>query len=325
MAGSPADAISKAVERSKQLLFQPLKAEKWFALGFIVFLAQCGEGGGGGQFPNLPSGSTPSPPRGGGGPSGPAADFQKMIDEAVRAFTADVALYVTIGVAVFAFGLGLWLFIAWFSSRAKLMFVESVVWDRVELGPQWARAAELGFSLFKFRVLVTTIAWVVFLGAVVGAVLLALADWQSGNFFGPQALAAYAVFGAVFLFFGLPLGIMLAILEDFVVPLMVVRNLKVSEAWAACRAEVLSGNFGGMFVFYVLRFLLGIGIAIAVMILTCLTCCMTAIPYIGTVLLLPVWVFSRSFPLYYMEQLGIQVFPAPDPDWAAYDQWRFPR
>src|SRR6188768_496742 len=105
MAGSPADAISKAVERSKQLLFQPLKAEKWFALGFTVFLAQCGEGGGGGQFPNLPSGSTPSPPRhgGGGGLGGAGADFKRMIDEAVRAFTADMALYLTIGIAIFAF------------------------------------------------------------------------------------------------------------------------------------------------------------------------------------------------------------------------------
>jgi hypothetical protein len=103
MAGSPADAISKAVERSKQLLFQPFKADRWFALGFTVFLAQCGEGGGGGQIPNLPSGSTPRPPTGrGGGLGGAGADFQKMLDEVLRALRSDLGLYLMIGLTVFA-------------------------------------------------------------------------------------------------------------------------------------------------------------------------------------------------------------------------------
>ena len=57
MAGSAADAISQAVERSKQLLF-PVKIDKWFALGFTVFMAQCGES----QGMNVPTnfGSPPT-------------------------------------------------------------------------------------------------------------------------------------------------------------------------------------------------------------------------------------------------------------------------
>src|SRR3954471_22134961 len=98
MAGSAADAISHAVERSKQLLF-PFKPDKWFALGFTVFLAQCGEG-------NFNSVQMPSSPFGGSShpiPSSPSsrglpADFQKMFDELLRTVNADLALYVGIAI-----------------------------------------------------------------------------------------------------------------------------------------------------------------------------------------------------------------------------------
>src|SRR6187551_2538517 len=95
MAGSAADAIGQAVERSKQLLFQPLKPEKWFALGLTVFLAQCGEG----NFNSFQTPNIPFSPGGGTFPrssGSPAAEFQKMVTEAVRAFYDDLALYVTL-------------------------------------------------------------------------------------------------------------------------------------------------------------------------------------------------------------------------------------
>ena len=327
MSGSPVDAISKAVERSKQLLF-PFKADKWFALGFTVFMAQCGEGGGGGSFnmPSLPGGGSGSGTGsgGGGGGLGAGAELQKMIDDAVQSLLDNLTLYVLLATGALLVGLTLWLFVAWFSSRAKLMFVESVVWDRVDVSAQWERAAQLGMSLFKCRVALSACVWLLGMASIAAAVLVGLADFRSGAFLGPNAVIAYAIFFGSFLVFGLPLGVALALLDDFVVPLMVLRNVRVMEAWRMCRAEVLTGNVGGVVVFYLLRFALGIGIAIAVTAISCVTCCLTAVPYIGTVLLLPVFVFSRAFPLYYLEEVGIQVFPLPEPSWANYDRWRFP-
>src|SRR6188768_1111778 len=111
MAGSPADAISKAVERSKQLLFQPLKAEKWFALGFTVFLAQCGEGGGSSfQLPSWPGSGS-----GGGSGTSTGVDFQHMLDEALRALRDDLGLYLLLGAGGFLLLFGIWLLVAWFS------------------------------------------------------------------------------------------------------------------------------------------------------------------------------------------------------------------
>jgi hypothetical protein len=323
MAGSAADAISQAVERSKQLLF-PFKGEKWFALGFTVFMAQCGESGGGSfNLPSLPSGSGPSHRTGGSG--GPAAEFQKTIEEGLKAFNADLALYVSLAIGAVLLAFGIWAFVLWFSSRAKLMFVESVIWDRVDVSAQWSRAAELGFSLFKFRVAFSLGGGVVMLSSIAAAAFVAFPNWQSGQFLGTRALIGYSIFGGATLFLGLPLGIALALLDDFVVPLMVVRNVRVGSAWSAFRSEVLSGNVGGVILFYLLRFVLAIAIATAAFIITCVTCCLTALPYLGTVILLPIFVFSRAYPLFYMQQLGLRIFPEPEPSWAAYDQWRFPR
>ena len=85
----------------------------------------------------------------------------------------------------------------------------------------------------------------------------------------------------------------------------------MGEAWRICRDEVLSGNIGGLVLFYVLRFVLAIGVAIAVFVLSCVTCCISRIPYLGTVLVLPIFVFWRAYSLYYMEQLGPTNLPRP--------------
>jgi hypothetical protein len=323
MRGSPADAISQAVERSKQLLF-PFKAEKWFALGFTVFLAQCGEGSGGGSFqvPNLPSGSTPP---GSSGSGSLTTELKSMLDEATRALQSDLTLYVLLGVGGGLLVLGSWLFVAWFSSRAKLMFVESVIWDRVDVGAQWSRAAELGRSLFQCRIAIGSAMWTLGLGSFAAAIFVGLPDFQALDFLGSRALIAYSILAASSLLLWLPFVVALALLDDFVVPLMVVRNVRVTAAWAMFRAEVAAGNAMGLVFFYFLRVVVALAIGVLGSMLMCLTCCITALPYLGTVALLPAFVFSRAFPLHYLEQLGVQVFPVPEPSWAMYDQWRFPR
>jgi len=319
MAGSAADAISPAVERSKQLLF-PFKLDKWFALGFTVFLAQCGESSGVNFPTNFGSPPTSGLPSGGG-----TSGFQKGIEDALKAFNESALLYLSLALGALVVSFGIWVLVLWFSSRAKLMFVESVVWDRVDVGSQWTRAADLGLSLFKFRTALAAVGAVLALLSLGGGVALALPDLRSGQFFGPGAIIAYAQFGFAFFFFGLPLAVIGLLLDDFVVPLMVIRNARVREAWRICRADLLAGNAGGVILFYVLRMVLAMGVAMVTIVVTCLTCCLTALPYLGTVILLPVFVFYRAYPLYYLEQRGIPVFPAPEPAWARYEQWRFPQ
>ena len=78
---------------------------------------------------------------------------------------------------------------------------------------------------------------------------------------------------------------------------------------------LLSLNVGRFIVYLLFQIVLGIlviMIVFAAFIVTCcIACCLMIIPYIGTVLLLPVLAFTRSYSLYYLAQYGphYDVFP----------------
>jgi hypothetical protein len=61
----------------------------------------------------------------------------------------------------------------------------------------------------------------------------------------------------------------------------------------------------------------GVVVLAAVIATCCIAACLLALPYLGTVLLLPVLVFQRAYSLYYLAQLGpkYDLFqrPAPPP------------
>jgi hypothetical protein len=60
-----------------------------------------------------------------------------------------------------------------------------------------------------------------------------------------------------------------------------------------------------------------LGLMVVGMVLTCATCCLAALPYVGTVLLLPALVWIRAFGLLFLRQLGpdfdVWAGHAPDP------------
>ena len=82
---------------------------------------------------------------------------------------------------------------------------------------------------------------------------------------------------------------------------------------------------GTIALYFLFLIVLGIGIGmISFMVKMCL-CCISCIPYIFTVLLLPLSVFMRSYTLYFLEQFGPdwqffapppseEVMPVPNPD-----------
>ena len=53
-----------------------------------------------------------------------------------------------------------------------------------------------------------------------------------------------------------------------------------------------------------MMFLFAIAAGTIAMAVTCLTCCITAIPYIGTVILLPIPIFFWAYILEYIQQYG---------------------
>ena len=128
----------------------------------------------------------------------------------------------------------------------------------------------------------------------------------------PHAAIAAAVLGLVFIgllafIVAIAFAVFLKFTKDFVVPVMYLRNCTAVAGWRLF-LPILSHRVG-VFILYIL-FQIVISIAVSTIIFglalvtCCSACCLMAVPYIGTVFLLPIFIFKRSYPLYFLRQLG---------------------
>jgi hypothetical protein len=191
----------------------------------------------------------------------------------------------------------------WLSSRGQFVFLDGVARDRADIVEPWTRLGHLGDQLFRFRLmlLLATLALLAICGGL--GLLIALPDIHARTF-GASAITALAVAGGLLLLGLLVLALIGVLLKDFVVPIMYQRNLGTSPAWVILRQECFPGN-GWRFVgFYLLRFLFGIAAAALMLLVCCLTCCVAILPYISSVVFLPIFVFFRCYSLGFLEQFG---------------------
>lgn len=292
--------FSQAIDRVKQVLFQPFDLGKWFIIGFCAWLAQLGEQGF--SF-NFPSGS--SSRRGGGAGEG----LEQARDFAMQNLWWIVPLILTLICVV----IGLWLVFTWLSSRGKFMFLHCVALDRAEVSAPWSQFSRQGNSLFLFRIVLGLISFLVTLPFLVLAALavFSMVRHEAATVFGVLMLIAL-VLGLILVAVGFFLVGKLTM--DFVVPLMFLRGNSCLESWKEFLG-LLRANPGHFLLYLLFQLVLAIAIGailLAIIVVTCcLAGCLMAIPYIGTVLLLPVFVFSRSYSLHYFAQYGRQydVFP----------------
>jgi hypothetical protein len=95
---------------------------------------------------------------------------------------------------------------------------------------------------------------------------------------------------------------------------MFLRRNQCLPAWKELTA-LISGHIGTFILYFLFQIVLGMAIGIivlgAIVITCCLACCVMIIPYVGTVLLLPVLMFQRCYSLYFLAQFGrdYDVFP----------------
>jgi hypothetical protein len=118
-----------------------------------------------------------------------------------------------------------------------------------------------------------------------------------------QLVIAISGAGAI----GLLFAVVRALMTDFVVPFMFLRRSNCLAAWRQVW-QLIAGNLLNIVLYLLFSLLLTIGIGIAVALVVLATCCLAgcllAIPYIGTVALLPILIFRRSYSLYYLAQYG---------------------
>jgi hypothetical protein len=306
---SVVEPVSPALERVKTMLFKPFDLGKWLTIGFCAWLAQLGEsgGGGGGGFNNNIN----------LGNQNHAADSLRHAWEQTRDFTLNNLWWIIpVATFLFLFCLALWLVFLWLSSRGKFMFLHCVALDRAEVVAPWEKFAREANSLFLFRVVLGLIGLVLTLPLVVCIIVPVVRMVMRGE---PDAAGIMIAVG-LFLFL-LAVAILFALIRkftmDFVVPILFLRGGKCLAAWREFLG--LLKRHAGQFILYILfQIVLSMAIGIlvlAVLLVTCCFCCLALLPYVGTVVLLPVLVFQRAYSLYFFAQFGPghDVFPPIPP------------
>jgi hypothetical protein len=303
---SVTEPVSPALERVKTMLFKPFDLGKWFTIGFCAWLAFLGEGGGGGGFNNAFNINNSNN-------SGPAGDSLRHGYHQARDFVLDnLDWIIPVAAAAVILLLALWLVILWLSSRGQFMFLHCVALDKAEVGEPWSKFEREANSLFWFRLVLGLIGMILILPMLAGIAVIIVRMVLRGE---PDAADIMMAVGLALLFFAATIVFALIhkFTTDFVVPIQFVRGGKCLAAWREFWG-LLADN-AGLFTLYILfQIVLAVAIYIIVLVaflLTCCFCCLALLPYIGTVLLLPVLVFKRSYPLYFLRQFepGYDVFP----------------
>ena len=306
------EPIGAAIEKTKQILFQPFDIGKWFAIGFCAWLATLGNGGGGGGF-NFGS---PGNHSGGG-----THDFRHEMNNAKDAILENLPVVIPVAAVVIILVLALALVLMWLKSRGQFMFLHCVAENKGEVVKPWKHYARQANSLFLFKIVIWLAGSIASLFFIVPLVFI-IVSFARTDF---KVFAATGVIPAVFLVLGfIVLAILLTIVNtltaDFVVPIMRLQGCTVTDGWK--RFWALCKPHAGMFFLFLLflivvNLVLGM-IAFAVVLGACCLCCVGIIfmiPYIGTVAMLPLLVWRRAYSALFLAQFGprFDVFARTDP------------
>jgi hypothetical protein len=289
------DPISPAFERVKTILFRPFDIGRWFTIGFCAWLAYLGSGGGGtgggGNGVNIQSRSH---------------EAREFVNQSKEFVLVNLAWIIPLAVVVVFFGIFFWLLLMWLSSRGRFMFLHCVAHNKAEVVAPWTKFSQHANSLFLFRIILGLLGFI----AIGLPVLLAIGVVIT--MVAAEATIAFGVLGLVIIgliiFFGaIIFGLISKFTMDFVVPIMFLRTTSCITGWREFMT-IISVNKARFFLYILFQLVIGIAIGAIILTIVLVTCCCAAcflaIPYIGTVLMLPVHVFKRSYSLLYLKQFG---------------------
>jgi len=284
------DPISPAVDRVRSLLFAPFSVGAWLVFGFAAWLAVLGR-------QEISSGVAflAGKARRSGSMGDAARETQQwLVDTSTAVFTW-IALG---GVAFVFFGLlGLWL-----SSRGRFIFLDCVVRKRSRLGSAWREFATQANSMFLFRLCLGGLGSAVFIPPLIVMVIQTYRLLEARQYQVDRLLIMVACVAVCALLLA---GILLIgkLTNDLVAPIMYRRRIKALAAWAQV-ATLSTQSIGPIIRYAVFQVCLQMVAGTIGIVAVLATCGVAAIPYLGTLILLPVIVFDRAYSLYFLGQYG---------------------
>ena len=288
--------IARAIERVKIVLFQPFDAGKWFVIGFCAWLAQLVQGGSRAGF-NFNTGTARR---------SAAANVQHWFEQARDYAMHNLWWIVPVAAAVVLLGLVVWVLLTWLSSRGQFMFLHCVALNLAAVREPWDKFAREGNSLFVFRLLLGLATAVLTLPLVAGIALLVarMVGHGAANASGILAAAGLAMLAMLG---WLTRWVIAKLTIDFLVPIQFARGGTCRAAWHVL-IKLLSRDVGAFILYFLFQIVLAIAVFALLFAIVLATCCVAgclfALPYLGTVLLLPVLIFWRSYSVCYLAQFG---------------------
>jgi hypothetical protein len=292
------EPFQRAWRRMTLLLFVQSAARNWFVIGFAAWLAGLLDGNNGslGFF-----GDDDDYGRGGRWGSG--------IDN-----LTEVAGWLLLVVLLLAVAVAIFLVVLWISSRAKFVFLDNVLRGEAHIVEPWKRYGSRGDSLFLWRFLFTVAVIFVLLVLILPAI--SLTGIASGRGFDGAPVFAVLYLLAVGLVVGIPAAYISLFLDSFIVPIMYRHDLSATQAWKRFW-PTLRDHLAYFLLYGIVALVLSIVVVTAMVLIGFFTCCvgffLFALPYLGTVVTLPVWITLRAFSVEFLEQFGpeYRLFPEP--------------
>ena len=290
--------FGEAFELTNKILFQPFDLRKWLVIGFAAFLSGHFAGVG---F-NFPS---------------PFGNFQShaATQEVIPAHLEQWKPWLAVAIVLFAILIfALVIVLTWLKARGNFIFTDCVVRNQAAIAGPWRDYRKEGNSYFLF--LLAVMFAVLLLLGLMGAGVIGLGWLEQGA---SESLSIASISLIVFLFvLWVSIAIFLSIAAYFMVPVMYRRRCRAGEAFRDV-TFLIWRHLGSFFLFFLFGIVLVLAVLIIGGIVTCATCCLAALPYVGTVILLPLFVCLRAFGLVFLRQFG------PEYDvWASFMPPEFP-
>jgi hypothetical protein len=188
------------------------------------------------------------------------------------------------------------------------MFLHCVAENKAEVKVPWTKFRQHANSLFLFRIVLGLIGF-----AAIGLPLLLagglIAIMVAGNLPGVAAVLGFVIIGLIIFAISIALFLVGKFTMDFIVPIMFLRTTSCTAGWREF-LTILSVNKARFVLYILFQIVIAIAIGAIISIGFCIGCCLCCvsvlllIPYIGTVILLPLLVFKRAYSLLYLQQFG---------------------
>jgi len=277
--------FGEAFELMKRILFRPFDLKKWLVIGFAAWLANLGAGGGG-NF-NIPDSEHKE-----------AHKFNEVIGQIPQPvlITGICILICIVLVLIVVF--------AWLRARGRFILVDCIVRNRAAIVEPWKEFRVEGNSFFLFSLLIVLVLIVVI---VVGGLALIVPFIPRGH--QAQLGVVFWISLSLLVFVAICLAFVWALVCQLMIPIMYRQRCRARLAFAQA-VDLVTSQPGPILLYVLFLLLLAVAALMVACAVTCATCCIAAIPYVGTVILLPIPVTLGAFSLLFLRQFG------PD-----YDVW----